>query len=94
MKKALVLDDINSDYSKYITSNGFEVVPVKDYVDNINLVPDLVVFTGGTDVNPELYEEKRIRTTGRPDTKRDKFEEQVFAQAKFLNIPMFGICRG
>lgn len=54
----------------------------------------LVVFTGGTDVDPTLYGEKRHYCTGHPDTARDEHEVKCFNRAKELNIPMVGICRG
>lgn len=54
----------------------------------------LVVFTGGTDVDPALYGEKRGRYTGHPDTYRDRHEQDVFDRAKAVGIPMVGICRG
>lgn len=53
---------------------------------------DLVVFTGGSDISPELYGEDNKYSS--PSPKRDKFELQVFAEARDLEKPMFGICRG
>ena len=52
---------------------------------------DLVVFTGGADVNPELYGEKKIPGTG-VDPARDERDIAVFEYYK--NIPKVGICRG
>jgi len=53
----------------------------------------LVVFTGGSDVSPDLYgEAKNPRTYNSPD--RDKFEKKVFERAKELGKPIAGICRG
>jgi len=54
----------------------------------------LVVFTGGTDVNPSLYGEKFGKYTGGPDKYRDEHEQNVFYRANTLGIPMAGICRG
>jgi len=54
---------------------------------------DLVCFTGGEDVSPNLYGEPKHYTTGcNPD--RDQYESQIFKQALALKKPMIGICRG
>ena len=55
---------------------------------------DLVVFAGGTDVNPALYGEPPHPKTGKPDKIRDKLEQAIYTRALLLNIPMVGICRG
>lgn len=54
---------------------------------------DLVVFTGGEDINPKLYAQEPLRGTWFNDA-RDIVEEAAFHKAKKLNKPMFGICRG
>lgn len=53
---------------------------------------DLVVFTGGEDISPELYGEENFYSG--PNPKRDKRELEVFALARKLDKPTFGICRG
>ncbi len=54
---------------------------------------DLVVFTGGEDVSPELYSaEMHPRTSCNPS--RDKKEVDEFNRAFALKKPMVGICRG
>lgn len=54
---------------------------------------DLVVFTGGEDVGPSLYNKQRNPTT-LSSSGRDYFEKHHFYQAKELHKPMIGICRG
>lgn len=54
---------------------------------------DLVVFTGGPDVNPKLYGEKLHKKT-HFDIKRDDRDMQLYADALKLGVPMIGICRG
>lgn len=54
---------------------------------------DLVIFCGGSDVDPLFYGEpfgKRIRF----DTERDLDEFLVFNECVRLDKPMLGICRG
>lgn len=52
---------------------------------------DLVVFTGGADVNPELYMENTGKHT-QVNKKRDSTEIDYFNW--FRNTPKLGICRG
>lgn len=54
---------------------------------------DLVVFTGGEDVSPEIYGEWCHPTTF-ASYYRDEQESEVFSEARELGIPMVGICRG
>jgi putative glutamine amidotransferase len=54
---------------------------------------NLIVFTGGEDVYPELYGEK-IHPTTSYNKKRDYFEKDYFELAQKLKIPCIGICRG
>ena len=54
---------------------------------------DLVVFTGGPDVNPALYGEKPHPTTKFSDA-RDNSDLEAYIRCLDQGIPMFGICRG
>jgi len=53
----------------------------------------LVVFTGGADVSPSLYNHEKLPNTWN-NPERDEHEVKVFNKVKALGIPMFGICRG
>lgn len=55
---------------------------------------DLVVFTGGVDVDPALYGEEKHWKTETPDHKRDARDMELYAKCFELGIPMFGVCRG
>lgn len=61
-------------------------------VDNIDDA-NTILFTGGTDVNPELYGEKRGSYTDTPDTKRDMLEASIWNKYKDSK-KFIGICRG
>ena len=63
-----------------------------EVVKNINDA-DLIQFTGGADVSPSFYGQKRHPKTI-SNILRDKREAMVFKFAKGRNIPMAGICRG
>lgn len=54
---------------------------------------DLVLFTGGEDVSPFLYDRKVHPTTG-VNYPRDMEEVQAFQEAHYLGLHMLGICRG
>ena len=54
---------------------------------------DIVVFTGGADVNPKLYGAEKHPNTHFSDN-RDEVDLDVFAKCYDLGIPMFGVCRG
>lgn len=54
---------------------------------------DMVCFTGGADVSPQLYgEDKHPSTSCSPE--RDRREGEIYIQCRKLNKPMVGICRG
>lgn len=54
---------------------------------------DLVVLTGGADIQPHLYNQHKHRSTY-PSVQRDHREMINIALARKLNKPMAGICRG
>lgn len=54
---------------------------------------DLVIFTGGPDVNPLLYGKPAHSKTSWDDA-RDKEDILVFNECIREGIPMFGVCRG
>ena len=54
---------------------------------------DLVVFTGGEDISPDLYNQPPHFTTG-PNPYRDAYELKEYNRALKLKKPMIGICRG
>jgi gamma-glutamyl-gamma-aminobutyrate hydrolase PuuD len=55
---------------------------------------DLVVFTGGADVNPNLYGVKEVHGMTKFDKLRDDRDMVLYADCYLAGIPMLGICRG
>ena len=53
-----------------------------------------VLLTGGQDVSPEIYGEKRINECGETFEMRDKCEKIILDYALENDIPVLGICRG
>ena len=64
-------------------------VPVEDQLYGT----DLLLFSGGTDVNPELYNHENV-ASGEPDRERDSREKEFYHAARNYRIPMVGVCRG
>lgn len=89
MIKVLVLPGV--DCSKPFRDMGFETYYGGDYhnIKNYNLI----CFSGGTDVNPELYGQENTKS-GHPDKERDSIEMDIFSECFANKIPMVGICRG
>lgn len=55
---------------------------------------DGFLFTGGQDVAPELYGEKRLQECGECSPERDKMESILLVEALKADKPVLGICRG
>ncbi len=55
---------------------------------------DGVLFSGGKDVDPELYEEPKKYESVRVDRARDDFEFALLEAALDRRLPILGICRG
>lgn len=54
-----------------------------------------ILFTGGADIHPEIYGKgtDSIRC-GTIDKDRDAYERHAYADARALQLPILGICRG
>lgn len=81
----------------YIVGGGFEYIRLMYNLrcDGAKGVEDadVVLFTGGEDVNPELYGEKALERTNF-NRLRDEKEKAIYHIALERGIPMVGICRG
>jgi putative glutamine amidotransferase len=55
---------------------------------------DGLLFTGGHDINPELYGQTASPACGTVIAERDEMEKRLFQLAHALDLPMLGICRG
>jgi len=69
-----------------------EIVKPNSKLDEI-LKYDLIIFSGGEDINPRIYGESITYTRG-ISTERDKIELDILSKAMALNIKIFGVCRG
>jgi len=55
---------------------------------------DVLLMTGGQDVEPARYGEKPSPRLGRVDLRRDACDFALMAAARERRLPMFGVCRG
>lgn len=62
----------------------------KAYISQI----DKLILTGGQNVNPDLYGEKREFDESLMLTKRDEFEMALIEEAIAQEKPIFAVCRG
>jgi len=53
-----------------------------------------VLFTGGRDLDPALYEEQRLDETDVPDHRRDRFELALIRAAIDADLPFLAVGRG
>ena len=63
---------------------------VPDYIEAF----DGLVFTGGRDMDPALYNQERLETSDEPDRRRDRFELVLMRAALQANVPFLAIGRG
>jgi len=84
--KFLILGD--KSYSKPFTDLGEITYKTGDFSES-----DVLVFTGGEDVDPSVYKET-CSTFTKSNIERDRAEHILFEYALAEKKPMIGICRG
>jgi putative glutamine amidotransferase len=77
-------------YEAALREVGLEPVRNPESLDGLSGL----LLTGGTDVNPALYNESPHPETQRPDDQRDELEIRLLNQALEANLPVLAICRG
>lgn len=84
--KRVYIEHASGAYNSLFQSLGFEVCHDVGSAD-------LVCFTGGADVTPDMYGDKKHPHTGN-DVYRDEKEKRLFQHCLDASLPMVGICRG
>ena len=84
--------DYDGLYSRFWSALGGDVVKQRSLFLKEPSSFDLVCFTGGEDVSPELYGHKNLSSA--ESKSRDAREMLTFKLAQEHQIPMTGICRG
>lgn len=95
-RKRIAIINGGREYDKCFEPHGDVVhkrISVKDNLAVKLSSVEVVVFTGGADVSPRLYDEQRHPMT-RDNIERDMAELRLFKYCKTNKIPMVGICRG
>jgi putative glutamine amidotransferase len=88
-----------SPYFKALVSAGaqpdeIEVLTAADLAKARDESFDGILFTGGEDVDPGLYDEPIKYENVHADSSRDKFEFELLENGLKRDLPIFGICRG
>ncbi len=81
-------------YSSFFSSfspffDGLEVIKSYEEVSKY----DLIIFSGGNDINPSTYGERNTHSYS-VDDERDSVERRIFERAHKLEKKMLGVCRG
>lgn len=66
----------------------------RDELIQLDKFIDGYLFTGGHDINPNMYNENKSDKCGTPCDARDRLEKLVFDIAEQNDKPILGICRG
>lgn len=91
---------VADDYIKAIERGGGVpvIIPLTKCFENISpILPHLdgIVFTGGSDIDPQKYGENSQYGLGAIDPDRDEQEIKLAKKVLYeMNIPVLGICRG
>jgi putative glutamine amidotransferase len=87
---------VPSDYVRAVERSGGAplLVPPGADVDTTLAVVDGLIFTGGSDLDPELYDEAAHPETNGIVRERDDFELELMRAALERDVPMLAICRG
>lgn len=93
------LNYIPYDYTEAIEDNGGipYIIPMLKKEENVIQALkglDGIILSGGHDINPLLWGEEPKKYIGELLPERDEFDLILFKEAKKLNIPILGICRG
>lgn len=90
MRRIYVEYDYDGLYSRFWQELG-EIIKKQDFLARPEKC-DLICFTGGADVSPELYGHRNLGSHNNRD--RDEREIEIFRLGQEYEIPMTGICRG
>ena len=90
-RKIAVVNDYDGLYGRFWSNLGEIVRPYTQFLEDPKSF-DLLCFTGGEDVSPELYGHKNLASGN--SVARDTHERLFFAAAMQNGVPMTGICRG
>jgi putative glutamine amidotransferase len=70
------------------------VPPTEDAIEETLAVLDGIVFSGGSDLDPELYDAERHPETDAAREVRDRAEMALLSAALERDMPILAVCRG
>jgi putative glutamine amidotransferase len=70
------------------------LVPPGDDVEDVLDRMDGLIFSGGSDLDPELYGQEAHAETKGVVTERDRFELELLRAALARDLPVLAVCRG
>jgi putative glutamine amidotransferase len=87
---------IPADYVRAVERSGGAplLVPPGADVDTTLTVVDGLIFSGGSDLDPELYGDRAHPETNGVVRERDDFELELMRAALERDVPVLAICRG
>ena len=90
---------VNKDYVSSVISAGAVplMIPMDDTEENIRQTLELVdgvIFSGGHDIAPILYQEEPHQKLQEICPERDAFDFLLYRLTKEKKLPILGICRG
>lgn len=88
------LEEKLAPYAKAIRAVGLEAAPLLPPGPVSLEGLDGLLISGGTDVNPALYGQKRHPESDEPDDERDRMELALAREALEAGLPLLCICRG
>lgn len=92
-RKILVVEDSVGGYGSAVDGLGKQTNNFKHFFKSPKDFI-LVMFTGGEDVDPAMYDDTSPQGLCGSRPERDRFERTISKHALTHNIPMIGICRG
>jgi putative glutamine amidotransferase len=89
----------DANYLNALALAGHSPVVLPDIADSALLsravaAIDLLLLTGGEDIDPALFCEEADSALGTVNARRDAFEYRIIGEALRQRKPIFGICRG
>lgn len=90
---------INSCYVESVSNNGGAPLMIpfsKRSTDGMRMLEfcDGLIFPGGTDLNPMLYNEEPTRQLGPIDPETDEYLAELMTEVLVLKKPILAICKG
>lgn len=92
------IDNLENNYVNYLEKFGIKLLIIPNSTKDVFSYfeePSIsgIILSGGNDINPELYGEKRVNGLA-VSKERDSIEKKMLEIAIKKKLPVLGICRG